>query len=167
MLSATPTAAGSSAITLTVPTGQRSVQFYVQGFSSSGSGTYTASSTGITSATGTATLAPSGIAILPASITGSLAQGTVTASVSPAILDGTNTPLAAKAWQAAQRWLSRCRAATPACYSSAKRNDSTRARQRAFDDFSYRHWKHQHFRKQPAGFTMPNSNTSTSLSVNP
>jgi hypothetical protein len=62
-LSTSPTAAGSSSITITVPAGQSNANYYLQGLADSGSPTYTATAPGYNSRTGTVFLAPSGVII--------------------------------------------------------------------------------------------------------
>jgi hypothetical protein len=71
LLSATAAGAGSTTLNLTIPANTSSIVFYVQGASSAGSGTITASATtGFTSANATLTLHPSGVIITP-SVSGS------------------------------------------------------------------------------------------------
>ncbi|MBV9265639.1 MAG: hypothetical protein JO061_05670, partial [Acidobacteriaceae bacterium] len=65
LLSATDAATGSTSLNLTVPAGQSSITFWVQGGANSGTATVTASASGFTSATQTVTLAPSGFGIVP------------------------------------------------------------------------------------------------------
>jgi hypothetical protein len=62
-LSTSPTTAGSSSITITVPAGQNSANYYLQGLGDSGSPTYTATAPGYNPRTGTVFLAPSGVVI--------------------------------------------------------------------------------------------------------
>jgi trimeric autotransporter adhesin len=60
-LAANPTDAGSAVITVTIPTGQSSATYYVQGFDSTGTATHTATASGYASETGTIAFFPSGV----------------------------------------------------------------------------------------------------------
>jgi hypothetical protein len=91
-LAAASTDAGTDTITITVPATVSTVQFYVQALTDTGSGTYTASTAGIGSASGTATFAKSGIVIQPSSMSKSLSLGTTTATVYTALLNASNVP---------------------------------------------------------------------------
>jgi hypothetical protein len=63
LFSQTATSLGSKQITLSIPAHKIGTDFFVQGLDSSGTATYTVSAAGYGSATGTVTLAPSGIFI--------------------------------------------------------------------------------------------------------
>ena len=91
-LAAAATDVGTDIITVTVPAGQNSVQFYVQALSDTGSGTFTASTAGVGAASGTVTFGKSGIVIQPPSQIKSLALGTATATVPTALLNASNVP---------------------------------------------------------------------------
>lgn len=92
LLSNSSTGAGSSSIVLTVPANASLAQFFVYGLASNGSPTFTASAPGMGSATGTVTLAPSGIVITgpnsqyPSFFT-NIGQGGQIISVFSALLD--------------------------------------------------------------------------------
>ena len=87
-LSATPTAAGSSSITVTVPAGQRTATYYIQAFGSTGSATYTGMAAGYAPPTATVYFAPSGVVIFGYS-TVSLTGGAKTFTLYPVYLDAT------------------------------------------------------------------------------
>jgi hypothetical protein len=95
LLAAGSTATGSPSIVVTVPANASVAQFFVYGLASSGSATFTASATGLGSATGTVSLAPSGIVItgpnsqFPSFVT-SVAQGSQPISVFSALLDASD-----------------------------------------------------------------------------
>ena len=63
LLSTSAQTAGSAQITITIPPGQIGATFFAQGLASSGIATYSVSAAGYGTATGTVTLAPSGIFI--------------------------------------------------------------------------------------------------------
>jgi len=63
VISDSPTTAGSASIQITVPAGQSSALFYLQGVGSSGTATYTASAPGYNSRTASVPLTPSGVVI--------------------------------------------------------------------------------------------------------
>jgi hypothetical protein len=63
LLSTTPTAAGFSSITVTIPAGFTSASYFAQALSASGTVTHTASSPNFNPRTATITLAPSGVVI--------------------------------------------------------------------------------------------------------
>jgi hypothetical protein len=94
LLSATSTAAGASSIVVTVPAGSNHATFYVQALVSSGSGTYTASSPGLVSKTGTAFFGKSGVVIDPSPLSRSLASSPATGTVYTALLDSSNALVA-------------------------------------------------------------------------
>jgi hypothetical protein len=63
-LSASATAAGQTAITVTIPAGQNSAVYYLQSLAGSGFATYTASANGYPIRTATVPFSPSGIVVL-------------------------------------------------------------------------------------------------------
>jgi hypothetical protein len=63
LLASSPTAAGASSITITIPAGESSALYYLQALGDSGTATYTASAPGYSPRTGTMTMAPSGVII--------------------------------------------------------------------------------------------------------
>jgi hypothetical protein len=92
--SATPDGAGSGSLTLDLPPNAHGTpDFYVQGFDKTGSVTYTAQANGFGTATGTVTLAPSGIVFTtsfggpPNPIIAAANGSPVTVTVFSAILD--------------------------------------------------------------------------------
>ncbi len=64
LLALTSTANGSSAITITIPEGRNSASYRLHALGSSGIATYTATSPGYLSRTGTISLAPSGLVVV-------------------------------------------------------------------------------------------------------
>jgi hypothetical protein len=62
-LAATAAAVGSNSITVTVPAGQTSAQYYVQGFADAGTASYSASAPGYNSRNAAVTFAPSGVVL--------------------------------------------------------------------------------------------------------
>ena len=92
LLAVSPADVGSGTIVVTVPGGSRAAPFFVQSASASGSGTYTASLTGLGSATATAQFVPSGIVVFPPNVSASAATGSIQVSVFPAALDATGAP---------------------------------------------------------------------------
>jgi hypothetical protein len=60
-LAALATAAGTTSITVTIPAGQLSARYYVQGVADSGTATYSASAPGFPTQSSSVTLAPSGV----------------------------------------------------------------------------------------------------------
>ena len=79
--------AGTPQITVTVPANLQSATFYVQATSNAGTATFTAKASGFRSTTGTVTLVPAGIFMLPPFITGKAGTTLTTVSVNTAALD--------------------------------------------------------------------------------
>jgi hypothetical protein len=63
LLSTSPTAGGTASITVNLSAGQTSGTYYIQGVAAAGTATYTATAPGFNGATGTITLAPSGVVL--------------------------------------------------------------------------------------------------------
>lgn len=64
LLALTPTAKGSSAITITIPKGSNSGRYYLQGLGRSGTACYLAHAAGYSDRKGTITMAPSGLVVV-------------------------------------------------------------------------------------------------------
>ena len=94
LLSTAVASAGSPSIAVTIPAGNRSASFYVQGVGASGTVSYAANGGGYSSKTGTVTIAPSGVVIAgPTGLRGSgpfiranVKDGTVPVKVFMAVL---------------------------------------------------------------------------------
>jgi hypothetical protein len=86
LLSTSPTAAGTTFITVPVATGGFGGTYYIQSFGSTGIATFTASATGFASHTGTVTLTPSGVIVWDGFTPGATIVGN-TATVSLAQLN--------------------------------------------------------------------------------
>jgi hypothetical protein len=93
LLSTSPTAAGSTFITVPVATGGFGGTYYIQAFGSSGVATFTASANGFASHTGTVTLTPSGVIVWDGFTPGATIVGH-TATVSLAQLNPVDNTLA-------------------------------------------------------------------------
>ena len=178
LLGVSPTDAGSNSIIVTVPAGQRSVNFYVQALTDTGAATYTASSPGLTSSPAiSAQFAPSGIVIFPSSINASIAAGSARVSVIPAQLDASHNPVTAQPLAGGQ----------PALTVAVSSNNTTNATvpasvvlQPGLDPASVNLFTLNNLTisplhtgsatilvTQPSGFTTPISLTSTAVTVNP
>ena len=97
LISASPTAAGTASITITIPEGGINATYYLQAAASSGTATYSASAPGFNGRTGSVPLTPSGAVIsgpfglgLPFFSASLAAGGTTPISVSLAQLDPSN-----------------------------------------------------------------------------
>lgn len=62
-LSNSPTTAGTASITVNIPAGATSANYYIQAFADSGSATYSSSATGFGTGTGTVNFLPSGVVL--------------------------------------------------------------------------------------------------------
>jgi hypothetical protein len=94
-LSSNPASAGLSSTQITVPEGETSGVYYIQGFANSGTATYTGSAPGFTARSGTVTFAPSGVTITGPSGLGipffsTTLGNNVALQVATAVLDPTN-----------------------------------------------------------------------------
>ena len=177
LLAVAPTDAGSSSIIVTVPQGQRSVNFYVQSLTDTGSGTYAASASGFTSSPNiSAQFAPSGIVISPPSMSISLAAGSATASVFPAALDGSGAFVAAEPLAGGVSSVSvavssnSAHATVPASVTLQPGLDPATVNLFNLNNLTITPVSQGPATisvTQPAGFATPTSNTSTAVTVNP
>jgi len=164
---------GANSITITIPAGQASAQYYVQGFADSGTGTYTAMASGYNTKTATVTFAPSGVVIagpfgfgFPLNTT--LALGDQPVTISTAMLDPVSKQYIERQQLAAGLSLtvttSNSQAAVGTIPASAVIDGGTDSKVVQFTPLSV--GQTTLGVNQPAGYTLPSQYTSLLARVN-